>query len=152
MILAAVLGLFTGGSGPADAVRDYFSPPPSSPGLVWTKDGRTVGGRELNAMAGAEHCGWESAAFVHLGWPLGTVSTTIAQARQYVRDPQGVVPGGFREGLRLGAALPSDARDTGYRTGALHLWLASSDPDAIYLRVGQDVERWPRAVRPVACE
>jgi hypothetical protein len=48
-------------------------------------------------------------------------------------------------------ALPPDARATGYRKGELELWLSASEPDAAYLRVDDDVERWPRANPVVAC-
>ena len=133
-------------------MASYFSPPKAYPGLVWTKDGRTVDGRELNSFAGPEHCDWQSAVMMYLGWPLGTVSVTAAQARQFVRDPSGVINPELRDKLVLHASLPADARSTGYRHGDLELWLSPSNEDAAYLRAGDDVERWPRAGEGVACD
>ena len=121
-------------------------------GPTWTKDGRPVDALELNSVAGPEHCGWQSAVMMHLGWPLGTVSRTVADIHQFIRDPDGVIDKGFRDRLRLHAALPADARDTGYRNRDLELWLSPSDPDAAYLRTSSDVERWPRADPVVACD
>ncbi|MEQ7124254.1 hypothetical protein ABN034_06985 [Actinopolymorpha sp. B11F2] len=138
-------------NGAGDDVGDYFSPPAPFPGPTWTKNGRSVEGTELNSIAGPEHCGWQSAVLLHLGWPPGTVSKTIEGVRQYVRDPKDVLDGGYDKGLRRHITLPDDAADTGYRTGKLQLWLTPSDPDGAYLRVQNDVERWPRADPPVAC-
>jgi hypothetical protein len=53
--------------------------------------------------------------------------------------------------LAIHIALPPDARATGYRNGELELWLSPSARDSAYLRVGDDVERWPRADPVVAC-
>lgn len=132
-------------------VADYFSPPQPYPGPRWTKDGRPVDGQELNSIAGPDHCGWQGAALMHLGWPLGTVSHTSAESRQFIRDPDGVIDQGLRDKLAIAIDLPPDAQDTGYRNGELELWLSPSEPDAGYLRVGEDVERWPRADPVRAC-
>jgi hypothetical protein len=136
---------------PHAQVRDYFSPPKPFPGPTWTRQGHSVDGKELNSIAGPAHCGWQSAVLLHLGWPPGTVSKTITNVHQYVRDPKGVLGRGLRNGLRQHVRMPKDATDTGYRTGSLHLWLSHSDPEGAYLRVGNDVERWPRADTPLAC-
>ncbi|MBE1605294.1 hypothetical protein [Actinopolymorpha pittospori] len=150
-VLALVGGACAGSPTSPDQVRDYFSPPKSSPGLTWTNGDRQVDTTELNTVAGPEHCHWDSAVLLYIGWPLGTVASSITQARLYVRDPEGVFPRELRKGLRQDAALPADARDTGYRSDDLQLWLAPSDPDAVYLRVDRDVERWPRANAGIVC-
>lgn len=133
------------------SVADYFSPPQPFPGPTWTKGGSPVDGLELNSIAGPDHCGWQSAVLMHLGWPLGTVSRTSAEIRQFIRDPDGVIDAGLRDKLAIAIDLPSDAEDTGYRFGELELWLRPSEPDAAYLRVGDDIERWPRADPVIAC-
>jgi hypothetical protein len=133
------------------SVADYFSPPQPYPGPTWARGGRAVVGRELNSIAGPAHCDWQSAVMLYLGWPPGTVSQSIADRRQFIRDPDGVIGFGVRDELAIAIDLPDDARDTGYRSGELELWLAPSDPDAAYLRAGDDVERWPRADPVVAC-
>jgi hypothetical protein len=132
-------------------VGSHYSPAAPFPGTPWTKDGRAVANRELNAIAGPEHCDWQSATFLHLGWPLGTVSQHIGQVHQFLRDPQGVIGATYRDRLGLQVALPPDASDTGYRQGDVELWLRDAEPDAAYLRAGDDVERWPRADPAVAC-
>jgi hypothetical protein len=134
-----------------ETVADYFSPPQPYPGQTWTKDGRPVDGQELNSAAGPDHCAWQSAVMMHLGWPLGTVSQTSTEIHQFIRDPDGVIDQRLRDKLAIAIDLPPDARDTGYRNGELELWLSPSDPDAAYLRVRDDVERWPRADPVLAC-
>lgn len=135
----------------AETVAAYFSPPEAFPGPTWTKDGRAVDGQELNTIAGPEHCDWQSAVLMHLGWPLGTVSRTSAEIRQYIRDPDGVLDQVTRASFGAGVALPPDAEDTGYRHGRLELWLSPSEPDAAYVWAAGDVERWPRTEQIVAC-
>ena len=79
----------------------------------------------LEAAAGPSHCGWDSATFLNIGWPLGTSATTAAQSRLYIRDPNGILVGQSLTGaLARNPSLPADARDTGYRYGALKLYLA----------------------------
>lgn len=133
------------------SVAEYFSPPVRYPGPTWTRGGRPVDGQELNSIAGPDHCDWQSAVIMHLGWPLGTVSRSSTEIRQFIRDPDGVIKYGTRHTLAIAVDLPNDARDTGYRNGELELWLSPSDPDAAYLRAGDNVERWPRADPVVAC-
>jgi hypothetical protein len=65
------------------------------------------------------HCDWESVTLLQLACPPGPVaaSNQARNVRQYLRDPNGVLadlsaPGGFGQ-----AALPTDARDTGFRHG-----------------------------------
>jgi hypothetical protein len=132
------------------SVADSFSRPQPYPGPTWTKDGHPVDGLELDSIAGPDHCGWQSAVMLHLGWPLGTVARTSDDMRQYIRDPKGVIPG-LRDELAVAIDLPPDAVDTGYRLGELELWLRPSEPAAAYLRAGDDVERWPRADPAIAC-
>jgi hypothetical protein len=155
LVACLSLALLTacGQTSPArETVADYFSPPQPYPGPIWTKDGRPVDGQELNSIAGPDHCDWQSAVMMHLGWPLGTVSRTSAEMHQFIRDPGGVIDQGLHDKLAIAVDLPPDARDTGYRHDELELWLSSSDPDAAYLRVRDDVERWPRADPVVACD
>jgi hypothetical protein len=103
---------------------------------------------------GPRHCDWESVTFLQLAWPPGRVAASdqARNVRQYLRDPNGVLadlsaPGGFGP-----AALPPDARDTGYRHGGYHLWVSRSDADRFVYVVGPGgVERWARATQPIAC-
>jgi hypothetical protein len=124
-------------------VGSYFDRPPAWPGKPWIKDGRTVAWAELAASAGPSHCGWDSLTFLNLGWPLGTRSTTAAQDRQYIRDPNRTLRSPYLLGTwARKPTLPADASDTGYRYGALKLYLAPSDEESYaYLVAPADSER-----------
>jgi hypothetical protein len=147
LVLLSGCGLF---SPPKDTVGDYFSPPQAYPGPAWEKDDRSIDPEELNTVAGPDHCDWQSVVMMHLGWPLGTVARTVEQSRQFIRDPDGSIEG-FRGQLMTSVELPTDARYTGYHLDELELWLSPSEPDGVYLRIGNDVERWPRADPVIAC-
>lgn len=124
------------------------------PGPVWRNgEGQAVSAEVLNVIRGPEHCGWESAAILHIGWPLGTESQNHLQSRQYVRDPQAVLQ---REHASappdLDVSLPQDAKPSGYATRGLELWVSPSEIDeAVYLVTRGRAERWPRA-EAFACE
>ena len=129
-----------------------FDPPPSYPGYEWTRNGHPVTPEELVTAAGPAHCGAQSATYLTIGWPLGTVSTTSAEARLYIRDPNGVVSPSYRQLLGLHATLPSDARPTGYSYGSIKLYLSPSDQDqAIYMIGPAGAERWPRSDPMALC-
>lgn len=105
----------------------------------------------VSTYRGAEHCEWESAVFLQLGWPLGTAEK-IGPGRQYVRDPEGLFPENVIVPLDLDARLPPDARYTGYHRGEVKLWVSDSEAaDAVYLVRGEQVERWPRTTQTIAC-
>lgn len=136
-------------AGPASemAYLDY-------PGPTWhDTEGRAVSGEVINVIRGADHCGWQSVAFLHVGWPLGTEAQSSTQMRQYVRDPQGVLPPGIiPPTLELAADLPADAAPSGYVADRLELWISPSEVDqAVYLVVEDRTERWPRAEEVIAC-
>jgi hypothetical protein len=115
--------------------------------------GREVPNEVVSTFEGAEHCEWDSAVFLHVGWPLGRAARNASQARQYIRDPEGL----FEDEVRLpfddDAALPRHAEYTGYHLGDVELWLSPADAaSAAYLVDGDDVERWTRPRdEPIAC-
>lgn len=111
---------------------------------------------EVKADPGADHCDWDSAVRLGVGWPLGTtqgitVGSRIGDQRTYIRDPEGAIP--FTEGLDLDAELPTGAEPTGYRTGDVALWFGDDRGDrwAYLVRADGTVERWPRDVEGIAC-
>ena len=129
-----------------------FEATPDYPGYAWTRDGHTVSPEELGTIAGPRHCGWQSATFLNIGWPPGTQSSTAAQARQYIRDPNGVTPTKLRDSFELHATLPSDARATGYIFEGISIYLSPSDQDSAAYVVGtRSVERWPRSDPMTLC-
>jgi hypothetical protein len=141
--------------------HDQSQPPPSPYAGTWqdrtgkpVPDGAKGGRLVMVSYDGPRHCDWESVTFLQLAWPPGRVAPSEGAhgVRQYLRDPSGVLaefsaPGGFGR-----AALPADARDTGYRHGAYRLWVSRSDADRFVYVVGPGgVERWPRATQVIAC-
>ena len=136
----------------ARSVAAVFDHPRPYPGYTWTREGRAVPGGELGAIGGPDHCGWQSATMLIIGWPPGIVSTSRAQARQYIRDPRGDIRRELQLKLVKNARLPADARPTGYRYGLIELYLSPSDQDeAIYVVSPTDVERWPRSDPMTLC-
>jgi hypothetical protein len=104
------------------------------------------------AAAGPEHCQWQSATFLTIGWPLGTPARDAGSARQYIRDPLGVVPAHLLAPFEKKIDVPRDARPTGYRYQNIQLYLAPSDQDSAAYLVGPgSVERWPRSDPMTVC-
>lgn len=134
-------------------VGSYLDRPPAYPGKPWTKDGSPVESAELDASAGPSHCGWDAVTMLNVGWPPGTRSITAEQDRQYIRDRNRTLPSTNLKGTwTKNPTLPADARDTGYRYGALKLYLAPSDQDSYaYLVAPADSERWPRSDPMTLC-
>jgi hypothetical protein len=106
----------------------------------------------INAITGPEHCGWESAVMMHVGWPPGHDASDASESRQFIRDPGGVIDEGFAKRLGLDVMLPQSADNTGFRTDFTELWLIPKDDDNAYLAFDDHTERWPRAFEVVACE
>lgn len=107
---------------------------------------------EVLAFRLPEHCDWQSAVALNVGWPLGTTQRAgePGDVRQYIRDPENVT--GKREGLDLEAELPAGSRKSGYTTGEVELWFGPDDgANFAYLVKGDEVERWPRPVDAPGC-
>ena len=133
-------------TGTVSAVATVFDARPEHPGVQWAKDGEAVDVRVLAAFAGPEHCEWETATFLAMGWPLGTPATPT-NGRQFIRDPEGVLRAAGVTSPLLDAELPPSARSTGFVAGDIELWLGDDADDVVYLVNGQnheDVEAWPR--------
>lgn len=120
---------------------------------IWTTpDGCIVRSDVVLSFDGAAHCGWQSASFVVLGRPPGSVFADHTTAAWYVRDPNGVLSEltGIAR-FEASATLPSDARDTGLRRGETEVWIEPGSESALFIRNGARVERWPRAKQSVLC-
>ncbi len=133
------------------SVASAFDEPPPYPGYHWSRNGERAGESEITTIAGPDHCGWGPAAMMFIGWPPPAVAPTADRARQFIRDPQGVFGAKFRDGLRRGIQIPSDARTTGYRYGQLEVFVSPSDDGGIYVASPTDVERWPRSDPMTLC-
>lgn len=134
------------------SVASAFEDPPAYPGYTWTRDGRAVSEFELVTIAGPDHCGWESAAVLFIGWPPPRVTSEGSQARQYVRDPRGVMTRSEHPKFERDVRLPADAKPTGHRLGAIELHVSPSDDERwIYLVSPSDAERWPRVEPMILC-
>ena len=139
-------------SRPGPALGAIFDATPPYPGYPWVRDGRPVKPEELGTIAGPAHCGLQTTTFLSIGWPVGILSTSSAQARQYIRDPQGVLRSRLRPGQDLNVTLPSDARPTGYTYGQIQIYLSPSDQDdAIYVVGPAGAERWLRSEPMTLC-
>jgi hypothetical protein len=112
---------------------------------------RLVHERIVSTEQGPEHCDWESAVFLYLGWPLGTRSKSADDARLYIRDPEALFSAYTAAPFEADARLPAGDRNTGYHLGDVALWVADDAGKAVYLVSGSRVERWSRATRPIAC-
>jgi len=129
-------------------VAEVFASPLPYPGYPWTHDGKEVPVLEIVAAAGPAHCGWQSATFLTLGWPLGAQPQTATGARQFIRDPNHALPRSLP--LDLHSTLLADARPTGYKYGSVELYLSPSD-QSVYLVLCSTVERWPRSDPMTLC-
>lgn len=106
----------------------------------------------INAITGPEHCNWQSAVMMHVGWPPGHDAADSSESRQYVRDPDRVFPRNSVMGtLHVNTELPERAGFTGYRTDFMELWIDPTDDTTAYLVFADHVERWPRARETIAC-
>lgn len=124
---------------------------PDSPFLApWEDDDGPLGREVLELYRGEDHCDWAAAVFLRVAWPSGT-----AGVHQFVRDPEGVVSAELSAGFDGDAALPAGAVLTGYRNeSGVQLWLPPGDePQQAHLVTSSgDVETWPRADPPIACD
>lgn len=108
---------------------------------------------EVQTIFGADHCGWEDVVFLSVGWPLGTSPETSEQSRQYIRDEnRDIESAPLLSTFDAEVDLPDDSWSTGYKNQVLELWFGPDNGDeAVYLKMEERVERWPRAKEHVAC-
>lgn len=105
---------------------------------VWTDaDGQRASTEVIRSVVGPGHCGWESATWLHVRSTGGL----------YFRDPKGVMKDWTKSRYDARSSLPPDARDTGYRSGVMRLWIETGG-DAYLVSPGR-VERWPRSIDPL---
>ena len=126
-----------------------------------TSDARNGFPLVIHTLTGSSHCDWESAVFLHMSWPPGTVlrgpigdDYEQGSFRQYLRDPNNVLGGPLATTFDPDAPLPDDARPSGFRRGPWELWVSPSEAEqAAYLVRDDKVERWPRVIsrRVIAC-
>jgi hypothetical protein len=107
---------------------------------VWNALDKTV----ISARDYLGTCSWETALFLEVGWPLGTVAATSETTRLFVRDPEGIFADVESERFDAQAELPTDAKHTGFHRGTWELWTSASIADrAVFLVNGSTVEKWP---------
>ena len=156
-VLASAEGLVVDEAGGGWCVSGGENPWNDRPGQAraerpWLDSGGdTVSEHVVSTYWGADHCGWQSALFLHLGWPLGT-NEKIGEGFQYVRDPKGLDGIESVAPLDLDATLPVDAMYSGYHQDGTQLWLSEREvEEAVYIVRGDKVERWPRTTEIIAC-
>ena len=107
---------------------------------IWTdRPGRPLPTTTIESWTGPEHCGWQSMTFLHLG------------EAQYVRDPEPDLADFFAEPYVAHHQLPPTAVDTGFQRDGHHLWLSPDKQRAFVGRTPDDVEIWPRTIKPLGC-
>jgi hypothetical protein len=111
---------------------------------IWTdRDGNRVPTTKVQSAVGPAHCNWETSHFV---------STDAAgQPATFARDPERVLPSNMLAAqYDEDAAMPGDARDTGYRLGDWGLW-AVPGAAMIFMRTPNGVEAWPAVKDGMGC-
>jgi hypothetical protein len=124
------------------------------PGSRWYgPDGEPVSEKTniINAITGPEHCGWQTAVMMHVGWPPGHDASDASESHQFIRDPEGAIGDEFTARFDRDAEPPPSAKNSGYRTNFMELWLDPQDTDSAYLIFSDHAEKWPRAREIVAC-
>ena len=114
---------------------------------VWLDaSGSPVPSGQVMTLHGSERCGWKDVAFIE----LDRTSTPLAQ---FVLDPSGDLDERLRTTYDAHALLPVDAHDSGWRRGGLALWLQEGGKAAYLVNLADptDVQRWPRASKPLTC-
>lgn len=122
---------------------------PARPGRRWCDadgKGRRIEDAQL-ALVTRYPCNRARAAVLTIGLSLGMPIDPLAR-NEFVRDPAGdfLAQGWITAPFEPAAKLPADAAYTGWTNGNIELWISPSDlANAIYVRVGDAMERWPRA-------
>jgi hypothetical protein len=139
-------------AGPAPATELPAPETAPFPGKPWLRGGQPLAPGSITLIQGPEHCGWGSATFLTIGWPLGVVPRDSTQARLYVRDPDGLFADRTLAPFNASTLLPASAVDTGYRYGTDQLWMDEASVDGlVYLVRGGVVEQWPRGRDDIGC-
>jgi hypothetical protein len=111
---------------------------------IWTdRDGNRVPTTKVHSGVGPAHCSWETSHYV---------STDAAgQSATFARDAEGILPSYMLEApYDEDAAMPGDARDTGYRLGDWELW-AVPGAAMVFMRTPNGVEAWPAVKDGMGC-
>lgn len=167
LLVPVMTALVLGACGRGDGINaDGFKADGMSPddfAIVWTDAsgnelldgiGEADGGIVINTMRGPQHCEWQSAVLLLVAVPLGLPTSDPAGIRQYVRDPDGVLPQEpIAEDFDEKSALPEDAEASGFYNGDLELWTAPSTFERfVYVGRGDEFEAWPRADPRIGCD
>ena len=88
---------------------------------------------------------------LNMGTPLGA-RVTGGNLRSYVRDPDGLFGDPeLQAGFAADVEPAAGAVDTGYRQGAVELWMDPADDAFVYLVDGGTAERWPKVTQAFGC-
>jgi hypothetical protein len=98
------------------------------------------------SLHGPERCGTADVTFIEL-------DRDSVRMWQFVHDPSGHLDQRLRTTYAAHARLPEDARDTGWRRPGRALWLQPRGAAAYLVNLADpaDVQRWPRARKPITC-
>ena len=113
---------------------------------IWTDDtGERVSTGQIESYPGPEHCDWQNMTFLYLNedGPDQAFYVRRPDSEPYLREH-------FAEPFDSTLPLPADAVDTGYECAGEHLWL-SPDEQRAYVGTSEQVELWPRTIKPLRC-
>jgi hypothetical protein len=133
-----------------DAAGTAFDDTAGSGARVWCDadgQGRVIRQPDQLVMFTRYPCDAGRAAVLTIGRPLGMPVDRLVRY-EYVRDPAGeFLAQGWVTSAYVGdAPLPGDAASTGWTNGNIEIWISPDRLDqAIYVKRGDTVERWPRA-------
>lgn len=92
----------------------------------------------VRTLIGPVHCGWESMIWLQF------------DGRLYLRDPLGLFADVEAVPYLSDVELPPSAVSTGFTSVGRELF-TMADPDFVWVRIGETVERWPRAPSDIGC-
>jgi hypothetical protein len=111
--------------------------------------GRIISQPDQLALQTRYPCNSGHAAVLTIGHPIGMPIDPLA-LNEYVRDPAGefLAKGWITAPYQADAVLPDDAASTGWTNGNIEILVSPAElAKAIYIKRGEILERWPRAVR-----
>ena len=118
--------------------------------IVWCFGGEDGTLATVEQVASFEDvpCGGTAARVLSTGWPIGTVRDDPASVADFVQDPKGEFEArwSLEDVYIADDTLPVDAYSTGLTDGLVTIWVSPSAGDrAVWARVGDRFERWPKA-------
>lgn len=122
-------------------------------GRSWeSAGGEAVPASAIYTGAGERHCDQQSATFLGLGRASEIEGIDSDHYAEYVRDPEGLFTAEVIGSYLSTVDQPVGASDTGFTNGKATLWIDPADTSAIFMKVDDHFERWPRFNVAMGCD